>query len=69
MTQSNSSAREAALSVLEGFQTTPTSLIDYQSNGRIVVIGGDDAQVLCQQWTKLQDLTFVSPEQVVQISG
>ena len=69
MTQSNSSARDAALSVLENFETTPTSLINYQSNGRIVVIGGDDAQKLCQQWTKLQDLTFVSPGQVVQISG
>jgi len=69
MTQPNSSAREAALAALESFETTPTSLVSYQSNGRIVVIGGEDAEVLCQQWTKLQNLTFVSPGRVVQISG
>ena len=69
MTQSNSSAREAALSVLENFETTATSLISYQSNGQIVVIGGDDARALCQQWTKLRDVGFVSPEQVKQVNG
>ena len=36
---SNLTAREAALSTLEAFEPTPTSLISYQSNGRVVVIG------------------------------
>ena len=69
MTQSNTGARDVALLVLETFETTPTSLVSYQSNGRIVVIGGDDTRVLCQQWTKLKDLIYVLPEDVIQVSG
>jgi len=69
MTQFNKSARETALSILENFSTTPTSLVNYQSNGRVVVIGEVAAQMLCRQWSRVTDITFVLPQQITQVSG
>ncbi len=53
-------AREEALAVLESFKTTPTSLMEYQSNGRVIAFG-DEAT--------LKGLTdFAKPLQVTRIS-
>ncbi len=45
-------AREKALSILESFTTTPTSLISYQSNGRVIVFGDESALNLCNDFTE-----------------
>ena len=35
-------ARELALETLDSVKTTPTSLINFQSNGRVIVFGDDE---------------------------
>ena len=60
MPDTNSSARTAALSVLDGFEVTPTSLVTYQSKGRVVVIGEQESLDCCQQWAAVDRLTLIS---------
>ncbi len=60
MSNTSSRARDAAMSVLESFEVTPTSIISYQSNGKVVVIGNQDSLVLCYQWSIAHDLTLIS---------
>ncbi len=60
MSNTSSSAREAAMSVLDSFEVSPTSLISYQSNGRIVVIGDQSSLGLCRQWNNPDNLTLIS---------
>ncbi len=60
MSNTSYGARQAALSVLDGFQVTPTSLISYQSSGRVVVIGDQNSLACCQQWSNLDNLVLIS---------
>jgi len=60
MSTSNLRARDAALAALEGFQPKPTSLINYQSRGHLLVIGGDDALAYCRGWEAPEQLTLVN---------
>ncbi len=53
-------AREAALAVVESFNTTPTSIISYQSNGRVIVFGDETALNLCNDFTEPLKLTRIS---------
>lgn len=70
MSQSNLNARESALSVLDSFQTTATSLLSYQSNGRAIVIGDDQALACCGQWSDQSILTLVSAsEKEIDVQG
>lgn len=39
----NLRAREAALEAVAGLETTATDLVDYQSRGRVLIIGGNEA--------------------------
>lgn len=54
------SAREAAMSVLDDYQPTPTSLIAYQSHGRVAVIGDAAALALCRQWAEDIQMTLIA---------
>ena len=45
-------AREEALATLESVKTTPTSLINYQSNGRVIAFGDDKALELCNDFSE-----------------
>lgn len=60
MSNTSSSAREAAMSALDSFEVTPTSLISYQSNGQVVVIGDQDSLIFCHQWANADNLTMIS---------
>lgn len=53
-------AREEALAILESVKTTPTSLISYQSNGRVVVFGDDAALKSCASFSEPLSLKLVS---------
>ena len=50
MSKVNMGAREEALATLEAFTATPTSLISYQSNGRVIVFGDESALELCKHF-------------------
>lgn len=70
MTQSNLDAREEALSVLDSFRATATSLISYQSNGRAIVIGDDSGLACCRQWSDTASLTLISTaEKEIDVQG
>lgn len=60
MSQSNISARERALSVLDSFEASPTGLVDYQSNGKVIVIGDEAALACCRQWSETSNVTLLS---------
>lgn len=45
-------AREKALSILQSFEPKPTSLISYQSNGRVLVLGDEAALKNCRQFAE-----------------
>ncbi len=53
-------AREEALATLESVKTTPTSLINFQSNGRVIVFGDDTALELCKDFSEPLTLTRIS---------
>ena len=44
----NKQAQEQALALRDGFQFEPTSLISYQSTGKLIVVGDDDALNRCR---------------------
>ncbi|MFA9420173.1 MAG: 4Fe-4S binding protein [Gammaproteobacteria bacterium] len=56
---SNLTARESALSTFEAFEPTPTSLIGYQSNGRVVIIGDEDTLAQCNEFPQPLKPTLV----------
>ena len=53
-------AREEALAVLDSFNTTPTSIISYQSNGRVIVFGDETALKLCNDFAEPLKLTRIA---------
>jgi len=53
-------AREIALATLESVKTIPTSLINFQSNGRVIVFGDDTAINLCADFSEPLRVTRVS---------
>ena len=53
-------AREEALATLESVKTTPTSLINYQSNGRVIAFGDDKALELCNDFSEPLTVTRIS---------
>jgi ferredoxin len=53
-------AREVALSTLDSVKTTPTSLINFQSNGRVIVFGDESALSLCQDFSDPLIVTRIS---------
>ncbi len=46
-TMSNKQAQKQALALRESFEFEPTSLVTYQSAGRVIVVGDDDALKRC----------------------
>jgi ferredoxin len=46
------SAQSSALASLQAFVTVPTSIISYQSNGRVIIIGNADALACCAEFNK-----------------
>jgi len=52
MSKVNMDARQEALATLESVETTPTSLISYQSNGRVIVFGDKSALNLCSDFSE-----------------
>ena len=52
-------AREAALATFESVKTTPTSLINYQSNGRVIVFGDKNALKRCDEFAEALQLTRI----------
>ncbi len=52
-------ARELALETLESVKTTPTSLINFQSNGRVIVFGDDEGINLCADFSEPLKVTRV----------
>lgn len=53
-------AREKALSILQSFEPQPTSLVSYQSNGRVLVLGDDSVLGDCLQFADPLVVTAVS---------
>jgi ferredoxin len=53
-------AREEALAILESVKTTPTSLISYQSNGRVIVFGDEVALKSCDDFTQPLSVNRIS---------
>lgn len=64
-----SQAREAAMSVLEGYQLTPTSLIAYQSSGRVAAIGDSASLSLCLPWSDSFDIKMITTDLEIEVSG
>jgi len=52
MSKFNMGATEAALATLESVKTTPTSLINYQSNGHVIVFGDETMLKLCDNFAE-----------------
>ncbi len=52
-------AREEALATFESVKTTPTSLISYQSNGRVIVFGDENALKRCDDFSEPLQLTRI----------
>ena len=46
---SNLNAKQTALTMLDAFEPKPTSLISYQSNGRVVIIGDEVSLARCSE--------------------
>ncbi|MCK4711198.1 MAG: 4Fe-4S binding protein, partial [Gammaproteobacteria bacterium] len=51
MNEMNNQTISAATIALKGFQSKPTSLISYQSNGRVLVIGDSNSLELCKDFS------------------
>ena len=43
MSKNNATARDSALSAVEDLSITPTGLVEYESRGRVIIIGKEDA--------------------------
>ncbi len=64
-----SHARDAAMSVLEDYELTPTSLITYRSNGRVAVIGDSASLSLCQEWSDSLDIKMITTDRKIEVHG
>jgi ferredoxin len=64
-----SQARDAAMSVLEDYELTPTSLIAYQSNGRVAIIGDSASLSLCVPWSDNLDIELITTEDEIEVQG
>ena len=64
-----SQARDAAMAVLEGYELTPTSLIAYQSNGRVAIIGDSASLSLCLPWSDSLDMEMITTENEIEVHG
>ncbi|MBC8211341.1 MAG: 4Fe-4S binding protein [Gammaproteobacteria bacterium] len=53
-------ALEQALQTYQQFPAVPTSLISYQSNGRVIIVGDDAALSLCREFAAPLKLTLIS---------
>ena len=61
---SNLAVREAALSALESFESKPTSLINYQSNGRVIVFGEEAKLARCIDFSQPLKLTLIVTDSI-----
>ena len=67
---SKSEAREAALAALADIAVEPTSLVSYQSRGKLLVLGGTDALATCDDLPDSIDLSRIDCSgQQVEIAG
>ena len=64
-----SHARDAAMSVLEGYELTPTSLIAYQSNGRVAVIGDSASLSMCLSWSDSSNIRMITTDNEIEVHG
>lgn len=62
MNNINMLATNAALAVLDSIQVTPTSLVNYQSSGKTLVVGEEAALNHCRLWSNASDLTLILNE-------
>ena len=67
---SNNDAQKQALAQRDAFQFEPTSLISYQSAGKVIAVGDDDALAKCIELPATLDLGLISiASGNIQISG
>lgn len=57
---SNVDARQQALAVRDAFEFEPTSLVSYQSTGKVIVLGDDDALAKCSELPAALDINPVA---------
>ncbi len=57
---SNNDAQKQALAQRDAFEFEPTSLISYQSAGKVIVVGDDDALAKCIELPATLDLGLIS---------
>lgn len=56
---SKTPARKEALLMLESFESTPTSLMSYQSNGRVIALGDEHSLMLCKDFSSPLKVTYI----------
>ena len=67
---SNNDAQKQALAQRDAFQIEPTSLISYQSAGKVIAVGDDDALAKCIELPATLDIGLISTASgKIQISG
>ena len=57
---SNKQAQQQALALRDNFEFEPTSLVTYQSAGKVIVVGDDDALQRCADLPANLDLDPIS---------
>jgi hypothetical protein len=57
---SNADARQQALALRDAFEFESTSLVSYQSTGKVVALGDDDALAKCSELPAALDISPVS---------
>jgi len=66
----NSEARQQALEVRDSFELEPTSLITYQSSGKVIALGDDEMLQQCDALPAAIDINRVSSaDNTIQIDG
>ena len=63
MNEIDTRAVQQALLTFEEFDTMPTSLVTYQSNGRVLVLGDKAALDLCRRFAAPLKLTLLSMQE------
>ncbi|MCP4233207.1 MAG: DUF3306 domain-containing protein, partial [Aestuariibacter sp.] len=59
MQQTNINARDTALSIADSYKPAPTGLISYQSAGRVIAFGDNNALAASMQGVSIAELTLV----------
>jgi len=59
MNEMNKQAVSAAEIALKGFNSKPTSLLSYQSNGRVLVLGNEQSLNFCKGFTQPLNIIFL----------